>query len=293
MARLSIRETFEANHGSFDIRRDSYVVVVYVTGPVENGFVLGLDSRILREKLSNVISSLNGRYLDDIVGRATNENIGLYVFHQLQEHPISNMRIVGDQHDVEIYPQDIGHRTYPSRLLYERARSLLYRNRVDDAIDVVSEAINADNTLSHAYNLRGRCNRTKERWDLALPDFKKAIELDPEFGEAYRNLGNALYYLDRTAEMIPALTRAVDIMPDSALAINNRGFAYQRLEEWELALSDHTKAVELDPNYAEAHNDKAIVLEVLGRTEEAGEHKRIAKELRRTGQDTYAKKLFH
>jgi hypothetical protein len=36
-----------------------------------------------------------------------------------------------------------------------------------------------------------------------------------------------------------------------------------------------------------------VVLRFLGRVEEADEHERIAKELKRTEQDTYAKKVFY
>lgn len=293
MARLSITETFEANHGSFDIQKTVYSVAICLEGEIKNGFVQGLDSLSLRQALLSVTSSLEDKYLDDIVGRVTNEHIGLYVLHKLRNHPISAARINGDGHDVEVYSSDIDHATYPARLLYQRARSLLYRDKVDDAIEVVSEAIGADHSFAPAYNLRGRCQRTKERWDIALPDFIRATELDPGFGEAYRNIGNSLYYLNRTDEMFFAFSKAIELMPNSALAINNRGFAYQRLAEWDLALADHSRAVELDPNYAEAHRDKAVALGFLGRVKEADEHERIAKELKRTGQDTYAKKVFY
>lgn len=293
MARLSVSMTFEASHGSFDIRKDIYNAIIYVEGAVRNGFVLGLDSAVLRKSLSDITSYLASQYLDDIVGRATNENLGLYMLHRLQLYPISAIRIVGDGHDVELFPSDINNITYPARLLYERARSLLYRDRTDDAILVSSEAISEDGTFAPAYNFRGRCNRTKERWDLALPDFEKAAELDHEFGESYRNIGNALLHLGRENEMIPAFSKAMDLMPESALAVNNRGFAYQRLGEWELALTDHARAVELDPNYAEAHGDMAAVLKVFRRMEESREHERISEELQTTGQDTYAKKPFY
>ncbi|MFA4819438.1 MAG: tetratricopeptide repeat protein [Candidatus Aenigmatarchaeota archaeon] len=292
MAQLSIDDNFSAYHGSFDIRRDTYAVAVCVEGSIVNGFVRGLDSTSLRCALSSVTSALEDRYLDDVVGRATNEHIGLYILHQLLLHPLSLVRIVGDGHGIEVYPTDIS-ANYPTRLLYERARSLLYRDKPAEAIKIVSQSIDSDNTFAPAYNLRGRCHRTTGQWHAALPDFEKAISLDPNFGEAYRNAGNALYYLGRTDEMIDAFTKAVELMPTSALAINNRGFAHQRLQEWELALADHTRALELDYNYAEAHTDMAAALKALGRAEEAIEYESLAQELHVTGRDTYATKLFY
>ena len=293
MARLSVSEKFEAFHGSFDAHNDTYTVSIRINGPVRDSFVAGMDSAALRENLSLTLRGLSATYLDDIVGRATNENIGLYLFHQLRKLPISAIRILGGGHEIEVYSADIDHSTYPARLLYERARSLLYRDRAVDAIGIVSKSIDLDNIFPPAFNLRGRCNRTMNRWDLALPDFEEAVRLNPEFGEAYRNIGNALYYLGRIGETAAAFNRAIDLMPTSALAINNRGFAYQKLGEWELALTDHKCAIDLDPNYAEAHKDKAVALIALGRTAEACEEEKTAKELKLTGKDTYAKKIFY
>ncbi len=292
MARLFAEDKFTASHGSFKVRSDTYVVRAYVEGGIENSFVRGVDTAHLRSALSYVTTSLENRYLDDIVGRATNENIGLYILYHLLPHLISGVRVTGDGHGTEVFQSDV-HSNFPSCLQYERARSLLYRDKINEAIDAASESISLDETFAPAYNLRGRCNRTKEQWEISLSDFETAVKLDPNFGEAYRNLGNALLYLGRTDKMIAAFSRAIEIMPQSALAINNRGFAYQRLKEWDMALRDHTLATELDLNYAEAHLDRATALKELGRTEEAAEHYRLAQELRTTGRDTYATKLFY
>lgn len=292
MAKLFVDDKFTAMHGSFRVRRDAYGVSAYVEGTVENSFVQGVDSAHLKDALSSVTTSLQDRYLDDIVGRATNENIGLYILYHLMQHPVAGVVVTGDGHGIEIFQHDI-HPNFPARLQYECARSLLYRDRVDEAIEAASKSIHLDNTFAPAYNLRGRCNRTREQWRASLPDFETAVNLDTNFGEAYRNLGNALLYLGRTDEMLPAFSRAVDIMPASALAVNNRGFAYQRLGEWEKALRDHIMATDIDPNYAEAHFDMAAALKALGSPEKAAVQIQIAKELHATGKDTYAAKLFY
>lgn len=292
MAILFIEDKFTAPHGSFNVRNDTYGVRAYVEGDIENSFVRGVDAEHLQGALSDVTTSLENRYLDDIVGRATNENIGLYILYHLLPYLVTGVRVTGDGHGTEILHSDV-HPNFSSRLQYECARSLLYRGKINEAIDAASKSISLDETFAPAYNLRGRCNRTKERWEISLPDFETSVELDPNFGEAYRNLGNALLHLGRTDETIAAFSRAIEIMPESALAINNRGFAYQRLKEWNLALRDHALAIELDPSYAEAHSDFATAMKELGRFEEVVEHDRLAQELRATGRDTYVTKLFY
>ncbi|MEK6887784.1 MAG: tetratricopeptide repeat protein [Candidatus Aenigmatarchaeota archaeon] len=293
MAILSVSESFAACHGSFDIREGRYDVGVHIVGPVLDGFVAGVDSSQLKASLSGTLSGLDGRYLDDMVGRATNENIGLYIFYHMRHHPLSSVEIAGDRSRVTIQDSDTNHDRYSARLTYEKARSLLYRGMTDEALKLASDAIALDGSFAPAYNFRGRCKRAKNLWSDALPDFEQASALDPSFGEAFRNMGNALYYIGRLDEMLQAFSRAVELIPSSALAFNNRGFAYQKLEEWELALDDHRRALDLDPNYAEAYIDCANALSALGRPTEAEKLKRTAHELRASGNDTYSRKIFY
>lgn len=293
MARLLISEQFNAYHGSFDVRKGFYTVTISVEGSIKNGFVMDQDSSALKKALSSIVYELEEKYIDDIVGRATNEHIGLYILHRLMNLHVSIVQINSDGYEVEVYSADMNNEKYPSRLLYERARSLLYRDKIDDAIITVSKSIELDEKFASGYNLRGRCNRVREKWNLSLQDFLKAVELDPDLGEAHRNIGNAFLYLGRAEETIPEFSIAVKLMPDSALAVNNRGFAYQKLEEWNLALQDHFRAIEIDPNYAEAHKDIAFALRSLDREREAIEHENIFQELRNSGKDTYSKKIFY
>src|SRR3989344_7247309 len=171
MKKLKKSKNFEAHHGSFDVRRDAYIATAFIQGPIQNGFVHGLDSDSIRKHLAATAGELSGKYLDDIVGRGTNENIALYFLYAMRGNPLSSLEIDGCDHSVTVFPSDIDYELYPARLLYERARSLLHREKVDGATEVVSQAIKIDNKFPSAFNLRGRCYRTKERWDRTLPDF--------------------------------------------------------------------------------------------------------------------------
>ena len=289
MARLGIIQKFKATHGSRSLRTHEFTVEIKLEGEITNGFVGGVDYDKPQKELERVLSSLNEQYLDDIVGRATNENIAQYIFYQLRKLTLHSLTVSeGDEQYVRIFPSDINLEGYPAQLHFNKGQSLLLREKPGLAITELDQAIALRENFAEAYNLRGRCKKYLEGYGSALSDFLKAIEINPEFGEAYRNLGNAYYSLNKLDLMIPAFTEAVERMPTSALAFNNRGFAYQRLQEWELALADHNKAIELDPHYEEAYRDRAIAYEDLGKKELAEKDEAKAKEIRDSENGTFA-----
>jgi len=288
MALLEIIKKFIASHGSRMLRTNEFKVGITLEGKIINEFVGGVDYDEPKKCLERVLSSLENQYLDDIVGRATNENIAQYIFYQLKEVALHSLTVSeGEEQAVTIFQSDINFEDYPSQLHLNKGHSLLLRKKLDLAIEELDKAIELKRDFVEAYNLRGRCKKYLNRYDLALPDFLKAIEINPKFGEAYRNLGNAYYYLGKLDLAIPAFTKAIELMPNSALSFNNRGFAYFAIEEFELALKDHEKAVLIDPNYAEAHYDRSMALRKLGRKEEAEESLTESERLKQTGKDTY------
>ncbi|MHA1687078.1 MAG: tetratricopeptide repeat protein [Candidatus Heimdallarchaeaceae archaeon] len=288
MALLGIIAEFEVQHGSKEIRKDNFTVELTIDGPIKNGFVAGVDYVKPKKRLNEIISELSEKYLDDIVGRATNENIAQYLMFNLRDLPLHSIKVSeGDGIYVEISKDEFDAKMYPSQLSYNFGHSFLLRENPEKAKEHFTEAIALNAKFAEAYNMRGRCFKYLNDYQSALSDFLKAIEINPNLGEAWRNLGNAYLYLERFDEMIPAFDRSVELMPDSALAINNRGYGYYVKGEYELALKDHERAVKIDPNYAEAHYDKAMALKALGRDKEAQQALSESERLKQSAQDTY------
>ena len=290
MVLLGIIQKFKARHGSRSLRTSKFTVEITLEGEINNGFVGGVDYNKPKKDLGKVLSSLEDQYLDDIVGRATNENIAQYIFYQLRKISLHSLKVSeGEEQHVKIFPSDINFEDYPAQLHFNKGQSLLLREKPELAITELDQAIISREEFAEAYNLRGRCIKYLEGYASALDDFLKAVELNADFGEAWRNLGNAYLYLKRFAEMVPAFDRSVELIPNSALAVNNRGHGYFAIEEYELALIDHEKAVELDQNYAEAHYDKGMALKRLGRTRYAEESFHESRRLKESGEDTFHK----
>lgn len=288
MALLGIIAEFEANHGSRKICKDRFTIELVINGPIKNGFVAEVDYVNPKNRLNEVISELSGKYLDDIVGRATNENIVQYLMFNLRDLPLHSIKVSeGDGIYVKIPSDEFNAEIYPAQLSYNLGHSFLLREKPEEAKEYFTKAIALNDQFAEAYNLRGRCFKYLDDYHSALSDFLKATEINPEFREAWRNLGNAYLYLERFDEMVTAFDKSIELMPNSPLAINNRGYGYFMKGEYELALKDHEKAVKIDPNYAEAHYDRAMTLKALGRDKEAQEALSESERLKQTAQDTY------
>jgi len=242
-------------------------------------FVAYRDDRVLLDILWNELSFLEGKWLDDIVGRATLENIAIYLLMRLREYGIESVSVMLGSTRVSVASHDIVAETWDSELAFKRGVSLIIRGRFEEALGALTTASRIAPKAARAFNARGRCLRKLGRILEALADFEQAIKLDHEFGEAYRNRGNVLLELGKAEEAIPDFTRAITLMPGSALAYNNRGFAYQQLGAAESALADHQRAIELDPYYEEAYRDRAVVQRKLGRPDLASRDIELAESL--------------
>ena len=93
MALLEIIKKFIASHGSRMLRTNEFKVGITLEGKIINGFVGGVDYDEPKKCLERVLSSLENQYLDDIVGRATNENIAQYIFYQLRQLSIHSLTV--------------------------------------------------------------------------------------------------------------------------------------------------------------------------------------------------------
>jgi eukaryotic-like serine/threonine-protein kinase len=141
----------------------------------------------------------------------------------------------------------------------------------------------------HLY-LRGRyiwSKRQREAYGKAIEYFQQALEKDPTYALAYAGLAD-IYVLGGGGrsgrETYPkakaAATEALKIDETLAEAHTALGSA-QMFYDWNLAVAEaqFKRALDLNPNYATAHQWYADCLAVLGRTNEALEQMRQAREL--------------
>lgn len=271
MATLTITSTFEATHGTRQVHRSVFAVQLSIAGPLDGDFVQRTDDLELHRSLENALDEVRGQYLDDVVGRATLENVGMFLLVRLHRavHSIKSLAVSVGASQVTLEASEVNQTRLEAELAFRRGVSLLLRSHSTAALTEFSTALSAAPDWALAYNARGRCFRKLGRTQEAIADYDHAIRIDPDFGEAYRNRANVVLELLGAKNALLDFDHAILLLPESALAYNNRGFAFRLLGELERALDDHTRAIALDPNYEEAYRDRAVVWTALGNDSEA------------------------
>ena len=116
------------------------------------------------------------------------------------------------------------------------AQELIEKRNINDATQLLNEAIRANPKLVKAYTARASILSEAKLYTLAIRDMDAAIPLDPE---------NAQFR-------------------------NTRGYFHLLIQNNDLAMEDFNQAIALDPNYAQPHNNRGLV-----RIAVAGEHLRV------------------
>ena len=133
--------------------------------------------------------------------------------------------------------------------------------------------------------------KSNNRLDLeeSIRDFDEAIRQDPAFAAAYLGLANAYNELgtvfigappaETRARAITAARKALELDSELAEAHVQLAYVYQKEWRWSEAEAEYKWALQLRPNDAAAHMGFASWLLAEGRTEEAMEWSKRAREL--------------
>jgi tetratricopeptide (TPR) repeat protein len=124
-------------------------------------------------------------------------------------------------------------------------------------------------------------------WE-AIRLFREAINRDPDYAEAYAGLADALIILaeydwapasEVNAEAISAAERALTLNPSLAGAHTSLAGVRQAMRDWAGAEEHYRQALALDPDHAYARFWYSLLLDGLGRHDEALEQATLAREL--------------
>lgn len=271
MAELVTVGTFFAQHGTRDQRSSRFDVEAKLSGRIVGDFVAGVDDAALQCSLQDELARLDGAVLDDIVGRATLENVAAYLLARLRRVGVSEVLVSAGTTRVLLDADDVDVEAFAVELAFKRGVGLLLRARPHEAVEELTLASRLSPSSAAVHVARGRALRRLGQLECALDAFDAAVASDDRCGEAHRNRGNVLLELGRGQEAVVSFGKAIALLPKSALAYNNRGFAFRLLGELRCSLADHDRALELDPEYEEAYRDRAEVRARLGMREQAEE----------------------
>jgi len=142
-------------------------------------------------------------------------------------------------------------------------------------------------TLSAWYYLdRAVKDAGNENWEGAIADYTEAIRLEPNNPSGFGGRGTAYNYLKQYRKAVSDFTEAIRLEPDFTSAYWSRGNAYYYgLKEYSKAVSDYTETIRLWSsddmfNVALMYEIRAKAYDKLGKSSEAAQDRKKAKELR-------------
>jgi adenylate cyclase len=139
-----------------------------------------------------------------------------------------------------------------------------------DGLEAAEAAVACDDSLGIAHAFLGWSQIWLLRYDVAMASFERALALAPNDAEVLGHYGTALNYLgepDRALTMLDLAVKLDPLLPPNVRF--SRGVSLFLLERNEEALDVFRNVAHLAPTFAPARFWCAVVLNELGRIEEA------------------------
>ena len=147
-----------------------------------------------------------------------------------------------------------------------KGMTLLEEGNFEEAIDVLDEVVNSDETAEYYYNI-GYIKALEEKYGEAIPAFQKATQLDSLYGKAFEALGRAYKALGQIEEAEKYMQKAAEIYldkdkveeaefilndilaisQDSVNIFNSLGVLYRKKGDFEESMKQYKKALKVHP----------------------------------------------
>lgn len=145
-----------------------------------------------------------------------------------------------------------------SEAYVKRAALLVDAQLHQQAISDMSSAIGIDSDNSRLRNTRGYFYLLIKDYAAAEKDFNKAIDLQQDYPQAYNNRGLVFIGQNQYIKALNDFQTAIKLKPDYVDALNNLGFVFLQMEDpdYEKAIANFTKVLELDESYMNALSNR-------------------------------------
>jgi type IV pilus assembly protein PilF len=161
-----------------------------------------------------------------------------------------------------------------AKIRLELATGYYNNGQTTIALDELKQAINADPSLSDAYNLRGLVYMRLNDFSLAEESFRRALQLSPQSASVRHNLGWLYCQQNRYTESYAQFNQAIAVPAyvDRSKSWMAMGVCQMKAGSNGEALFSLTRANELDPANPVASYNLASVLLQRGELEKAQFH---------------------
>jgi tetratricopeptide (TPR) repeat protein len=150
------------------------------------------------------------------------------------------------------------------------ARLYAESNDVQHAIQVVQNVPEGSRTPKMEFTLGSLYDQQKQTKD-AIAAYKRAADMEPGDLQTIDALAQALYNDDQLDEALKQYKELADADPENSEALVHIAEIQRRQGKYEDALTTVKKARKLDPSSLEAGYNQGLLLDVLGRLDEAAQ----------------------
>jgi tetratricopeptide (TPR) repeat protein len=148
------------------------------------------------------------------------------------------------------------------------SRVLIEQKRLDDAIEQLTRASEADPESTEVPRLMARVYSAQQKTDEAIDAYRRAIALNDLDAWSMNNLGLLYFEQGFVEDAVPYLARAVEIKMNVPAFHNNLGMALEHMGRFGGAAEAYKGALAADPRYEKAKQNLARVEAVKGGHEE-------------------------
>jgi DNA-binding winged helix-turn-helix (wHTH) protein/tetratricopeptide (TPR) repeat protein len=168
----------------------------------------------------------------------------------------------------------MAHAGLGSTYILMASTALLRPLPVDEAMPMArraaERALALDERLAEAWAVLGRVKMEYDwDWDGAEADLAHSVALNPSSVEALATYGQFLSAMGRHDESIEAMEQARRIDPRSVETLQHLGIVYWMAGEAGRALEAVDESLAIDPGSTRAHYGRMMILDQLGRRDEA------------------------
>lgn len=156
-----------------------------------------------------------------------------------------------------------------AQFFLQKANEHLGHKEFASAIDLFTQALHLDDTLSEAYFGRGMARGSSGLFDEGINDFNVYIRRHPTSSRAYTKRGIRYVWKGATESAYQDFLQAIALDPGNAEAYDDIGVIYAQRRDFKQALESFRTVIRLEPLYFKAHHNMALVYYILGETDMA------------------------
>ena len=147
---------------------------------------------------------------------------------------------------------------------YDPAVQAYEKNRLDEAGDLIEQALEQDRRQPAFLTLQGFILLKSKDYAAAKKSFQAAMDVDKDFAPAYRGMGIVSYNQKKYREGIDYLNWSLSLLPQDALSHYFLGMSYFMMNDYTSSVP-HLKAfAEVQPKHPEIHGRLGISYEQSG-----------------------------